>query len=105
GLALIDQLSLWESDLNLLLPVRITQAKNLELAVHVIAALKQNGIHPRLVVTGPPDPHNPANMQYLQDLLDLRKRQGVTEEVRFSDEGGPAPGHPVIVGVDVVADL
>lgn len=105
GLALIDQLSLWESDLNLLLPVRITQAKNLELAVHVIAALKQNGIHPRLVVTGPPDPHNPANMQYFQDLLDLRNRQGVTEEVRFIYESGPAPGQPLIVGMDVVAHL
>lgn len=105
GSALIDRLHLWESDLNLLLPVRITQAKNLELAVRVIAVLKQKGVDSRLVVTGPPDPHSPANMQYFQGLRDLRAQHGVVEEVLFVYESGPEPDQPLIVGMEVVADL
>ena len=41
GLSLIHRLNLWDSDLNLLMPVRVTQAKNVELALHVVAALKK----------------------------------------------------------------
>ena len=41
GEALIERLGLWESDLVLLMPVRITQAKNIEYAIQVTAALKQ----------------------------------------------------------------
>ena len=44
GLALINQLHLWDSDLNLLMPVRVTQAKNIELAMHVVAVLEARGI-------------------------------------------------------------
>jgi glycosyltransferase involved in cell wall biosynthesis len=83
GKTLIDQLELNESDLVLLMPVRITQAKNIEFALHVVASLASKDIHPRLVVTGPPDPHDPQDMAYYRSLLDLRRQLDIEHEARF----------------------
>lgn len=105
GLLLIDRLNLWESNLNLLMPVRITQAKNIELALRVVAALKERGLRTKLVVTGPPDPHDPQNMKYFQSLLNLREELGVIAELRFVYESNAHHGEPLIVDIPVVADL
>jgi glycosyltransferase involved in cell wall biosynthesis len=105
GLALINRLNLWESDLNLLMPVRVTQAKNIEFALHVVAALKERGIRPKLVVTGPPDPHDRTNMQYFQSLLDLREQLGIVYQMHFVYESGPARTEPFIVDMSVVTEL
>lgn len=105
GLALIDRLGLWDSDLNLLMPVRVTQAKNIELALHVVASLKEKGIHPKLIVTGPPDPHDPANMKYFQRLMNLREELGVVYQMRFVYESGPDPTTPLTVEMPIVAQL
>ena len=105
GLDLINRLKLWESDLNLLMPVRVTQAKNIELALHVVASLKERGIDPKLVVTGPPDPHDQRNMEYFQSLLDLREQLGVFHQMRFVYELGPRPSEPLIVDMPIVAEL
>jgi len=105
GLALVERLGLWDSELNLLLPVRVTQAKNIELALRVIAAIKERGARPKLVVTGPPDPHDQMNMQYFQGLLALREELGVEEQVRFVYESGPNPTEPFTVDMPVVAEL
>ena len=105
GLALNDRLGLWESDLNLLLPVRVTQAKNMELAIRVVAALHASDVNAKLVVTGPPDPHDPANMDYFYSLLALREALGVREQVRFVYESGPVATKPYHVEMSVVAEL
>jgi len=105
GLALIKRLNLWDSDLNLLMPVRVTHAKNFELALHVAAALKAEGVHPKFVVTGPPDPHDPMSIKYFEDLLALRKQLGVEQELRFVYESGPDAPEPFVIDMPVVADL
>ncbi|HSL29459.1 MAG TPA: glycosyltransferase family 4 protein, partial [Anaerolineales bacterium] len=105
GLALSDRLGLWESDINLLLPVRVTKAKNIELALRVTAELKKRDIHPRLVVTGPPDPHERTSVEYFQSLLSLREKLGVISEMRFVYESGTVPGEPLIVDMPLVAEL
>jgi mannosylglucosylglycerate synthase len=105
GLTLMNRLQLWESDFNILMPVRITQAKNMEMALRVVAALKQKGIHPKLVVTGPPDPHDLANMDYFHILLDLRENLGVVDEMRFVYESGLTSGEPFVVEMPIVAEL
>ena len=105
GTALIDRLDLWDSDLNLLMPVRVTQAKNVELAIHVIAALRDRAVQAKLVVTGPPDPHDPQSMEYLQSLVDLRQGLALNQQVHFVYESGPIPNEPFIVALPVVADL
>ena len=105
GLALIDRLGLWESDLNLLMPVRVTQAKNVELALHVVASLRKSGLRPKLIVTGPPDPHDPKNMKYFQRLMNLREELDVVYQMRFVYESGPSPAEPLIVDMPLVAEL
>lgn len=72
-----------EGALFFLLPARITRRKNIELGIRVIAALKELGQNPRLVVTGPPGPHNPKNDLYLHELLALREELEVASEVVF----------------------
>ena len=66
-----------------LLPSRITRRKNIELAIEVIAALKTQGYQTRLIITGPPGPHNPKNDEYVQELIILRQRLNVVKEVIF----------------------
>jgi mannosylglucosylglycerate synthase len=105
GLALINRLDLWDSDLNLLMPVRVTQAKNIELALHVVAALKARGLEPKLIVTGPPDPHDPTKMKYFQQLMNLREELGVVYQMRFVYESGPNPAEPLTVEMPIVAEL
>lgn len=105
GQALIDRLDLTKADLILLMPVRITQAKNIEFALQIIASLKDSGIRPKLVVTGPPDPHDPGDMQYYQSLLELRQRLHVEQEARFVYEAGLQPGEGYTIGLPQVREL
>ena len=69
---LIDRLRLMEADPLLLLPVRLTPRKNIELALHVLAELRKDVPTAMLLTTGPQGPHNPANAAYERKLLDLR---------------------------------
>ena len=105
GELLAGRLGLLESDLVLLMPVRVTRAKNIELAIRVTAALKGQRLNPRLILTGPPDPHDADNMDYYHSLLALRKELGVEREMRFVFESGPEPGEDYIIEQEVVADL
>jgi glycosyltransferase involved in cell wall biosynthesis len=105
GYALVSRLGLLESDLILLMPVRVTQAKNIEYALQVVAALKACGCRPKLILTGPPDPHDPESMAYFQSLQALREQLGVAEEMRFVFESGPDPHQPFIIDERVVGDL
>ena len=70
----------------LLLPVRITPRKNLELALRLCAGLVERFPDTRLVVTGPLGPHNPANVQYFDKLTTLRKELGLGGTVSFLAE-------------------
>jgi glycosyltransferase involved in cell wall biosynthesis len=102
---LVDSLGLLESDLVLLMPVRVTRAKNIEYALHLIAALKAHGCRPKLVVTGPPDPHDLDSMAYFHGLQALRQQLGVEEEMRFVFESGPDPDQPYAIDERMVGDL
>jgi len=105
GASLVERLGLLEQDLVLLMPVRVTQAKNIESALRVVAALKAHGCRPRLVLTGPPDPHDAESMAYFRSLQALRHELGVEEEMRFVFESGSDPDEPYLVDAGVVGDL
>ncbi len=105
GATLVERLALWERDLILLMPVRVTHQKNVELALHVIAALKTKLEKPFLVLTGPPDPHDAESMSYFHELQALRAELGIEDEMRFVFESGPNPETPYTIGEDVVGDL
>jgi glycosyltransferase involved in cell wall biosynthesis len=105
GYRLVSRLGLLESDLVLLMPVRVTQAKNIEYALRVVAALKTRGIRPKMVLTGPPDPHHAGSMAYFRSLQALRQQLGIEEEMHFVFESGPDPNEPFMVDMGVVGEL
>lgn len=70
----------------LLLPVRITPRKNIELALWTLAALKKEYPLAALVVTGPLGPHNADNVKYFAMLTSLRKDLGLEGSAHFLAE-------------------
>jgi glycosyltransferase involved in cell wall biosynthesis len=105
GAALVERLGLLNQDLVLLMPVRVTRAKNIEYALRVVAALKARGYDVRLVLTGPPDPHEAESMAYFRSLQALRSESGVEEEMRFVFESGSDSDEPYLIDAGVVGDL
>jgi len=101
----VDAYHLLETDLVILMPIRITRAKNIEFALHVTAALKRGGIRPKLVVTGPPDPHVAEIGVYFDQLRDLRKELGLVEDAIFVYEGTGGLPRPQILDFSGVAEL
>jgi glycosyltransferase involved in cell wall biosynthesis len=105
GRALIERLGVRDGDLILLMPVRITTAKNIELALQVTAVLKARGCQPRLVITGPPDPHDRDSLVYLQLLRKLRRQLDVESDARFVFESGSDSTQPCVIDEQLVAEL
>lgn len=57
-----------------LFPSRITKRKNFELAIDIVSNLKGK---PLLLLSAPPDPHNPAFTSYKKELKDRANKKGV----------------------------
>ncbi len=86
SVAWLKQLHLLNAAPLLLLPVRITPRKNLEMALHILAQLRVDFPQAAMLVTGPLGAHNPANEEYLAGLLDLRARLGLETCAHFLAE-------------------
>jgi glycosyltransferase involved in cell wall biosynthesis len=82
----LNQLDLLNASPLLLLPVRITPRKNIELALRVCASLLEQFPDTKLVVTGPLGPHNPANINYFEMLTALRAELHLQNVVYFLAE-------------------
>ena len=68
----------------LLLPVRITRRKNIELAIGILGSLRRQGLDPALIVTGPTAPHHPERSRtYLAELRSRATALGVLDNVVF----------------------
>lgn len=102
---LVEEYDLLKADLIALMPVRITRAKNIEYALRVIAALKVLGLVPKLVVTGPPDPHSSNSESYWSELLALRRELELDQDVIFIYEGTSNRPGPLTVDAPTVAEL
>jgi glycosyltransferase involved in cell wall biosynthesis len=74
---LLARTNLLEAAPILLLPVRVTPRKNIELALHTLAELKKQFPLAALVVTGPLGPHNENNIKYLEALARIRSALGL----------------------------
>lgn len=70
----------------LLLPARLTPRKNVELALRLVAAMRDAGRVAGLLVTGPVDPHDAAERGYLHRLQALRGTLGLDDAVWFAAE-------------------
>lgn len=79
-------LGVMDADPLLLLPSRITRRKNIELALRVVATLGVQHPTIKLIVTGPPGPHNPENASYYDELKALRASLGLNDRVLFLSE-------------------
>ncbi len=85
---LVEKLGLLDVAPLLLLPARVTRRKNIEMAIRITSALTHHMPRPTLIVTGPPGPHNPTNVAYLNSLRELTHRLGVENNVHFLYEYG-----------------
>lgn len=107
---IVESYGLLDADLVLLLPARVTRRKNIELALRTVACLRQKtGLDARLLVTGPPGPHNPSNVTYLQHLLALRQELGLSQAAHFAYELGLTdepfvPDEATMVSLYLLAD-
>lgn len=103
--ALDQRLNLLAADGLLLLPARLTRRKNIALALHILAAMREQSSRDyRLLVTGPPGPHNPTNPGYLGELLDLRRDLNLTDSAHFLYECGERE-QPLLVDDATIAAL
>jgi len=102
---LIRHLTLRDADLIILMPVRITKAKNIEFALQVAAELKLLECNYKIILTGPPDPHDPDNMAYFQNLKKMRDDLGLEENFKFLFEENPESDEPYNLDMNIVADL
>ena len=82
------QLDLLDHAPLLLLPVRITPRKNLEMALHILAYLHKDFPQAAMLVTGPLGAHNPANANYFSSLLKLRAQLNLDSSMYFLTELG-----------------
>lgn len=89
-IGLIEKADLLSADPLFLLPVRLTPRKNIELALHILAALKSHYPHVKLLITGPEGPHNPANRFYRDRLMELRHQLGLEDAAVFIAEIEPS---------------
>ncbi len=105
GVSLIERMNLWNADMILLMPVRVTKAKNIEFALHVVSAIKEKGRKIKLILTGPPDPHDQANMAYYESLLDLRKRLDLEDDMNFVFEYKDLQNNGLILDQQLVSEL
>ncbi|HEX9331135.1 MAG TPA: glycosyltransferase family 4 protein [Anaerolineales bacterium] len=101
----IDEFGLLSVDLIMLMPIRITRAKNIEFSFKVAAALKRAGIRLRLIITGPPDPHVPDIKEYYTDLRNLQYTLSLRKEVIFIFEGTSKYPSPLTLEPAGVAEL
>lgn len=103
---LVAQLRLLQADGLLLLPARLTRRKNIELALAVLAAVRQqSGRDFRLIVTGPPGPHNPTNRSYLDNLLEQRRVLGLDDYAHFLVTAGDNRAQPLLLDDESTADF
>jgi glycosyltransferase involved in cell wall biosynthesis len=102
---LVARFGLGGTDVVLLAPVRITRRKNLEWAIEAAAAVRTSGRSVQLLITGPPGPHNPNALDYVQELKHLTERLGLTDSVRFLFEQASTATGDYAVDAATLSDL
>jgi glycosyltransferase involved in cell wall biosynthesis len=105
GIDPADRFGFWRTDVVMLAPVRITKRKNLEWAIEAAAAVRATGRSVQLLITGPPGPHNPRSLEYVEELRRLTERLGLSEAVRLLFEDAADPEHDYAIDAATLSDL
>ncbi len=85
-LPFVNELKLLNANPLILLPVRITTRKNIELGIRIMGHVREKLPEACLLVTGPLGPHNPANRAYFERLTALRDELKLRGVVLFLAE-------------------
>lgn len=83
---IVARLNLLRASPLILLPVRLTPRKNIELALNIMKALSFQLPDAVLLVTGPLGPHNRANIDYFTKLTALRDELDMGGKIHFLAE-------------------
>jgi len=102
---LFSSLSLDDAELLILLPVRVTKAKNIEFALDLLVAWVEMGLNPKLIITGPPDPHAEDGQSYYQELTGRAKQLGLDKHVQFIYDLQSEHSKHTLLNYDSVATL
>lgn len=102
---LVARFGLLSADIVMLAPVRITRRKNLEWAIDAAAGVLASGRSVRLLITGPPGPHNPRALEYVVELRERRERLGLEQSVHFLFEESTGPTGDYAIDAATLSDL
>ena len=101
---LVADLNLLDAEALFLLPARITRRKNIEFAIRILDEMRRiSNSDLRLIVTGPPGPHNPTNIAYLESLHQWIEQAHLKDAVYLLYQLGENP--PQLVDDDPMANL
>jgi glycosyltransferase involved in cell wall biosynthesis len=102
--ALISDMPFTQAGPILLLPVRVTRRKNIELAIKSMEHVRKEFPHALLLITGPLGAHNPTNSKYLDELKSLTTDLALEGSVRFLEEEHGFLSDEVIADLYRIAD-
>ncbi len=108
---LSEELDLFNRDLVVVQPSRITPRKNLELSIHIIRGIKLLGHNVLFILTGAYDPHEGRAVAYYRRLkywvkeLGLQENIAVLAEYRFGNRKKLVPDRIFIRDLYLMADV
>ena len=108
---LAEELGLFNRDLVVVQPSRITPRKNLELAIHIVRGIKLLGYNTLFILTGAYDPHEEKAVSYYRRLRYWIKELGMQDnitilaEYTFGDGERLVPDRIFIRDLYLMADL
>ncbi len=79
---IFKRFGLLQQELNLLYPARIVPRKNMELAIRILSFINKRR-KAKLILTGAPDPHNKASLDYFRSLKRLIREERMERRVIF----------------------
>jgi glycosyltransferase involved in cell wall biosynthesis len=105
GRWLHQELRLWDQELVLFTPTRVSRTKNIDLGIDILPELKKLVGKVKLLVTGAPDPHAPEAIAQLEGLRRRAKERGVAKDVIFLSTMTSPDGTPLTRPREVVRDV
>ena len=108
---LAEELDLFNRDLVVVQPSRITPRKNLELSIHIIRGIKILGYNVLFIMTGAYDPHEKRAVSYYRRLmywineLGMQDNTAILAEYSFRDGKKLVPDRIFIRDLYLMADL
>ncbi|MBW2107298.1 MAG: glycosyltransferase family 4 protein [Deltaproteobacteria bacterium] len=110
-ITLTEELDLFNRDIVVVQPSRITPRKNLELSIHIVRGIKLLGYNIMFILTGAYDPHEQKAVHYYRRLrywiqeLDLQHNIAILAEYQFRDGTRLVPDRVFMRDLYMIADL